>query len=122
MAGTPATPSGHDVQMGRHAGEALVTITCAQSLTPLDTQAQPFLYGFNIFSIFQECNDAHKSKEDCAFFVQNFTVSEKHATDGRTTSAARVPSAALGPAVRAAAPFTVGLHISRWHLSTSACC
>lgn len=48
---------------GQRGGETLFTIIQAQSPIPFYIQAQSFLHGFNIFSIFQECNYVHKSQE-----------------------------------------------------------
>lgn len=80
---------------GWRVGETLFIIIQAQSPIPFYIQAQSFLHGFNIFSIFQECNYVHKSQDGLLCFVQDVTVSENHATDGSTASWAPVHHASI---------------------------
>lgn len=86
MPGAPPIRMTSKCAAGWRVGETLFIIIQAQSPIPFYIQAQSFLHGFNIFSIFQECNYVHKSQEGLLCFVQDVTVSENHATDGSTAS------------------------------------
>lgn len=111
MPGAPPIRMTSKCAAGWRVGETLFIIIQAQS--PFYIQAQSFLHGFNIFSIFQECNYVHKSQEGYSVL---FRTSQFQKTMPPMAALPAEPPCIMLVSLwagHAAAPSVVHLHIGK---------